>query len=461
MYSSQPSLRLAVLIGAETVIQLGALLAAASLRSSMTPFTLVVNSDFVRSALATMLLAQACIFYCAPYDDRSMHAAERLIRLGQTFVVSLVLLLAVCFAFPALTLGVDVILVYLFLALVGTILWRTGRQWAAGREAFREEVLIVGTGICAQQIAAAMLRRSPVGYHIVGFLGERAAEVGRRLVNPSVIGTTAELASLVRSMRINRVVVALDDRRGRMPVSDLLACRMAGVAIEESSSFFERLTGTIPVDNLHPSAIVFARGFGSTRNLAGLARWIELAAATVALLLASPVLALLAILIRLDSPGPALFKQERVGENGKTFGVLKLRTMQQDAESASGPVWKPPTGDDRTTRVGRLLRKSRLDELPQLINVLKGEMSFVGPRPERPHFVEKLRALIPYYDLRHAVKPGITGWAQINYSYASTIEDAREKLQYDLYYVKHRSVVLDLSIMLETAKVLLIGKGAR
>jgi sugar transferase (PEP-CTERM system associated) len=322
-------------------------------------------------------------------------------------------------------------------------------------------VLILGTGASAQQLAIELLRRAPLGFRVVGFLGEHRAEVGRRLVNPSVIGTIEDLPTIVQRENLNLIVVALEDRRGKMPVAGLLRCRLAGVRVEEAAGFFERLTGKILVKNLRPSWLVFSQGFNKPRLLRNTKTAGEFVIAFAMLVLLAPFLGLIALLVKLDSPGPVFYRQERAGEKGRAFWLYKFRTMRIGAETATGPVWSAADGDPRVTRVGRHLRRMRLDELPQLLNVLRGEMSFVGPRPERPHFVDMLRRIVPYYDERHSVKPGITGWAQIKFRYGSTIEDAEEKLQFDLYYIKHMSFVFDAGILLDTLKVALLGRGAR
>jgi len=295
----------------------------------------------------------------------------------------------------------------------------------------------------------------------VGFVGEQRAEVGKHIVNPAVIGVGEELQGLVQRHRVNLILVALDDRRGKMPVAELLTCRLAGVRVEEAPAFYERLTGRIMVKNLRPSWLVFSQGFNKPRLLRNSKRVGELVVAALLIALLSPLLALIALLIKLDDPGPVLYGQTRVGEKGRVFTLYKFRSMKADAEAVSGPVWASRDGDPRITRVGRWLRKARLDELPQLVNVVRGEMSFVGPRPERPHFIEHLNRVIPYYNERHSVKPGITGWAQIKFGYGSTIEEAEDKLEFDLYYIKHMSLIFDLGILLDTLKVVVVGKGAR
>jgi sugar transferase (PEP-CTERM system associated) len=254
-------------------------------------------------------------------------------------------------------------------------------------------------------------------------------------------------------------VVAQEDRRKRLPVNLLLRARMSGVRVVEAANLFEGLSGRIPLRDLRPSWLIFSEGFHKPRVTASVKRASEAVVAAVAIVLLAPLALLIALAVRLSSPGPVLYRQTRVGLNGTSFELLKWRTMRADAETASGPVWATGERDPRITPLGRFMRKMRLDELPQLVNVVRGDMSFVGPRPERPHFVTKLREVIPYYDERHSVRPGITGWAQVKFPYGSTLEDAEEKLEYDLYYVKHMSLLLDAAILLETAKVMLLGRG--
>jgi sugar transferase (PEP-CTERM system associated) len=362
---------------------------------------------------------------------------------------------------PALRVGRGILLLHLPLAFAGVLLWRSVGLLAWSHEALRETVVILGTGQLAQQIAREMLGRAGRGYRIVGFLGEHASQVGVRLVNPSVIGTLADLLPVVRREKATSIVVALDDFRGHLPVTALLQCRLAGIRVEDATSSFERLAGRIPVKGLRQSWFVFSDGFRRPRIFPKAKRTIEFCLALPIFVLLSPFLALLALLIKLGSRGPVLHSQERVGQYGRPFWLHKLRSMRIDAESGTGPVWATSGHDPRTTYLGHWLRRLRLDEIPQILNVLRGEMSFVGPRPERPHFVEKLRQAIPFYDERHSVKPGITGWAQIKFGYGSNIEDAEAKLEFDLYYIKHMSFFLDLSIVFQTVKVMLLGRGAR
>jgi sugar transferase (PEP-CTERM system associated) len=270
----------------------------------------------------------------------------------------------------------------------------------------------------------------------------------------------AHLMDVVKKQKVHRVIVAVPDRRGTTPMKELLELRMQGVKIEEAASWLEKISGKIEVENLYPSWLVFNEGFRRSAVFVLVRRVLSIIISLIGLLLALPLLPFVALAVRLDSEGPVFYTQTRVGKRGRLFKVVKFRTMRQDAESSSGAQWAADN-DPRITRVGRFLRMSRLDEIPQLWCVLKGDMAFVGPRPERPEFIEGLSKEIPYYGVRHMVRPGVTGWAQIKYKYGSTIEDAREKLQYDLYYIKHASIGLDLLIMFQTVKIVILGRGAQ
>jgi sugar transferase (PEP-CTERM system associated) len=309
-------------------------------------------------------------------------------------------------------------------------------------------------------VAREVLDQRDYPYEIVGFIDDDPAMVGRSIVNPRVIGTPTDILRLVRDQRIDRIVVGLSDRRGKLPIDELLQAKLSGVRVEESETIYERLTGKILLDDLKPSWLIFSDGFRARRLTRVIKRGIDVLLSLVGVVLAAPFMALTALAVRLESPGPVLYAQERVGEHGAVFTLYKFRSMRADAERAGTPIWAKDN-DDRVTRVGRVIRLTRLDELPQLWNVLRGDMSFVGPRPERPFFVEQLAEVIPFYRQRHAVKPGVTGWAQVKYRYGASIEDAREKLRYDLYYIKHMSIVFDLTIVLDTVKVILLGKGAK
>jgi sugar transferase (PEP-CTERM system associated) len=295
----------------------------------------------------------------------------------------------------------------------------------------------------------------------VGFVDNRPDLVGKSLINPKVIGVTSDIACLVDEYDVDRIVVAVKDRRGKLPTDELLNLTLSGrVAVEDCASYYERLTGKIATEMLRPSWLIFSRGNRFSDLARHIRRVVNAGLAVVGFILSLPIMMMVAIAIKLESRGPIFYTQERVGKNGRTFKIIKFRSMRVDAEQVSGPVWAGED-DPRVTLVGRIIRRLRFDELPQFINVLRGDMNFVGPRPERPVFVEQLSEIIPYYSQRHLVKPGLTGWAQIKYPYGSSVEDAIEKLMYDLYYIKNQSLLLDAMIVFETIKTVLFGRGGR
>jgi sugar transferase (PEP-CTERM system associated) len=457
--ASLPDVRRGVLVLVDSGLLLAVLLATGALGGERGP---VLSPSFVLRAAVCVAVLQAAMHYGELYDDRALRSRTQFgLCLGRSYAAAALVLAFLYYLVPAARVAPGTLLLGLPLSAAAILAWHAVHRWTADREALSDNVLIVGSGWTARQIAAEMVRRAPLGYRVAGFVGTHRAEVGRRLAGFAVVGTTAELLPLVRSLRANVIVVALEDQRGQLPIHDLLSCRVHGIRVEDAPSFFERLTGKILVSDLRPSWLVFSPGFTKPRVLRSAKRAAELVVALVLLAAALPLLLVLGLLVRLGSRGPAIYRQSRVGREGVPFTLYKLRTMREDAETTSGPVWTDPDRDPRVTRLGRVLRKLRLDELPQLWNVVRGDMSFVGPRPERPHFVETLRLVIPYYDERHAVHPGITGWAQVKFGYGSTIEDSERKLQFDLYYLKNMSLLLDLAIVLETFKVMVLGRGAR
>jgi sugar transferase (PEP-CTERM system associated) len=325
-------------------------------------------------------------------------------------------------------------------------------------------LLLVGTSHAAVVLARELFeRRQELGVDIVGFVDPDPTKVGAPVINPGVVGTIDDIPSLTSRMHVDRVVVSLSDSRGKLPMQQLLDVRLrTGVLFDHLASVYEEYTGKIALENLRPSWLVFSSGFRKNRLSLITKRVFDVCASVAGLILSLPLTMLTAILVKLDSPrDPVFYHQERVGLNGVPFTIHKFRTMRSDAEAGTGPVWSAGDNDPRITRVGHFLRKTRLDEIPQLWNVLCGDMSLIGPRPERPAFVDKLTEQIPFYGQRHVVKPGVTGWAQVRYSYGASVEDALEKMQYDLYYVKHMSLMFDLVIVLETVKTVVLRRGAR
>jgi sugar transferase (PEP-CTERM system associated) len=367
-----------------------------------------------------------------------------------------------CFIFyliPAVTVGRGVFFIAIILSAFFLVLWHTFLRLYLGARTPHTNLLVLGTGNLAREAVREILAHPELGIKVLGFIDDNPQLVGVSIVNPKVIGLYEDLPRLVADHKVDRIVVGLQDRRGKLPIKELLDFKTRGVAIEDATTFYERVAGKIPIENLKPSWMVFNSGFAVTKSALMKKRVLSILVSSALLALFSPVILLLMVLIKLDSKGPAFYKQERVGQDGKTFMLVKFRSMLENAESGTGPVWAKE-GDARITRMGRLMRRTRLDELPQFINVLRGDMSLVGPRPERPHFVQQLVESIPFYPLRHIVKPGITGWAQINYGYANTLDHTVEKLQYDLFYIKNMSWMLDSLIILETVKTVLVRKGS-
>lgn len=323
----------------------------------------------------------------------------------------------------------------------------------------RNRVLILGSGQLANDVCHVLQSKRVRLSEVVGVLGPSHDQVGEGPANPGVIGTYENLFEFVERYRVGTIVVCMEDGRVNLPVQSLLDLKSMGLEVIDGQQFYEEENERLSIDSLRPSALIFSTGF--RRRVMGMAvkRVTDVCMSFVGLVLLAPLSVAVGVLIKLDSPGPVFYRQMRVGLGGHPYMIWKLRTMDKDAEKA-GPRWAQ-TKDPRISRVGRWLRKLRIDELPQLINVLKGEMSLVGPRPERPVFVQGLRESIPYYDLRHTVRPGITGWAQIKFRYGASAQDSHTKLQYDLYYVKNLSLLLDLQIVLQTARVALLGEGAR
>ena len=449
------------------------------------------------SAFFVAVLCQLAITFNELYDFRvsvsKYDRAQRFVgSMGSALGLSLIAVvlahawgLQPILDFPGLSLARTVQML-VFMLLVGFAVlysWRSLFHLMLQRADMNQRVLILGSGKAAHVLAKEMRLHAASGYEIAGLIPERngaapglqfdaketqtddlvwskydVGEDGISELDESGAAESISLLELCRAKHIDGLVVALADRRKKLPTNALLDCRLAGLRVEDYEGIFERVTGKIAVEALRPSYLIFNEGF--TRNRLGelSKRVVDFALALIGIVLTFIPMILTAIAVRRDSPGPVLFTQERVGADGRPFTLFKFRSMRVDAEKLTGPVWAQED-DPRITKVGKFIRKSRLDELPQLFNVLTGDMSLVGPRPERPHFVDELAEQIPYFRQRHIVKPGVTGWAQINYPYGNTIEDALQKLQYDLFYIKYQSVLFDLSIIFNTVKTVLLRKG--
>ena len=454
--------RTVLLLLAEAALVYGAIVGAVYLRVGMVdaPYELIEKYGYWKAGVATFFCLAAFYLFDL-YDFVVMQDRRELVlRLVQALGLAWIALAIAFYAFPKLMLGRSIALIALPLALGLSVGWRVSIHWFLGHPGIGEKILIVGSGQQAVEVAREVLNRPDAGYRIVGFVGTDSELLGKSLINPRVIGLTEQLDAIVKREGIDRIVVAMGERRGQLPTDRLLQLSLAGdVSIEEGASFYERVTGRVSLNMIRPSWLIFS-GRGRQAKLANVSRMIvHWVVALIGFALCLPIMLVTAVLIKLDSKGPVFYKQERVGKNGHPFVLAKFRSMKVDAES-SGPVWASK-GDDRTTRVGRIIRKVRIDEIPQFWNILKGEMSFVGPRPERPHFVSQLAQEVPYYEQRHLIAPGLTGWAQIKYPYGASIEDARQKLQYDLFYIKNYNLVLDAVIIFETIKIILFGRGAQ
>lgn len=363
------------------------------------------------------------------------------------------------FFFPEWSFGRGVAALAVLTILALTFVWRLTWERAGRSLTNPERVLVLGTGSEGISLVREILARPELHMKVVGFLDEKGENIGRSLVNPGIIGAAGDVEEIVRREKVDRVVLSLMERRGGTPARQLLNLKFAGVTVEDAHRFYETLSGRICLQRLSPSWLILSDGFRKSEFQLAAKRVFDLVVSACLIVLTLPITILLALTIWLESGGPVLFRQKRTGLHGKEFEILKFRSMRQDAEK-DGPQWAA-ANDNRITRVGRFIRNMRLDELPQLINVFRGDMSLVGPRPERPVFCAMLEEKIPFFAQRHSVRPGITGWAQIKFQYGASIEESWTKLEYELFYIKHMSVTLDLAILFETVKVVLSGRGAK
>jgi len=422
----------------------------------------VSMGDVVARALVITFFCQTCMYLLDLYNFRlSQTWGEVLFALAIAIGFVCVGIGLLSYAIPKFGVAGKMYYLSILIASVSLLLWRIMFEIYITRYASHENILIVGTGEVAQQVGEEVRKRKRLGFHLVGFIdapptknGSYGGQAGE------VLGDPAQMDRIIERYNVDKVVVAITERRGEYPVKEMLALRVGGYQVVEWPGFFEKLSGRIPIDNLAPSFFIFNEGFRKTRIFLLIRRFLSVIVAAVFLVLLLPVFLVVAVFIKFDSFGPVLYSQIRVGQHNIPIRIYKFRSMRNDAEKNGDAVWAVEN-DPRVTRVGHFLRKTRIDELPQLFNVLIGELEFVGPRPERPEFVEKLQAMIPYYALRHTVKPGITGWAQVMFHYGSTIDESKEKLQYDLFYIKNMSLKLDLLILFNTFKIVLLGRGAR
>jgi sugar transferase (PEP-CTERM system associated) len=419
---------------------------------------LVAPAEFTIRALAVTFVFQLTLYFYDLYDLRKPGTtADTFIRMMQSFGVGCILLAVLYTLFPSIIISTTQFWGSYLIICLTLLAWRSLYYLILEKKLFVQEVILVGTGETAQRIVHEIQSNRETGFTIRALVGVNAPAFDHAGI--PLFTKLGEISRDPHLAMIGHIVVALDDRRGTMPIPDLLNNKLMGAIIEDGISFYEAVTGKILVEKVNPAWLIFSEGFDYGRMTYLIKRFLDLSLALIGLTLSLPISLLTALLIKIESSGPVIYRQERVGERGRLFSIFKFRSMCLDAEK-NGAVWAS-TSDARVTRVGRFIRNVRIDEIPQMWNVILGNMSFVGPRPERPVFVEQLVHKLPYYSLRHAAKPGITGWAQVCYPYGASEEDALRKLEYDLYYIKHQSFFIDLLIIFRTIKTVLFQKGSR
>jgi sugar transferase (PEP-CTERM system associated) len=422
--------------------------------------TIALNDAIVRG-IVVAFFCQSCMYFLDMYDLKNSQTWAELF-FSLLFAVGCVFIGIgmVTYAIPEF--GVEGIKFYMTVLFVAILLlfWRVAFDIYLTRLAPRENILVMGTGETARIMGEEINKLERLGCHLVGFVGDAQSGEIRTGGTGRILGDDSMIVELVAANHVRKLVVAISERRGGYPVESLLNLRVRGCEVLEWALYFEKLSGRIAIDNLSPSYFIFQEGFRKSKVIMYIRRFVSLLVAAALLLFVSPLILITALFIKVDSPGPVFYTQKRVGKNGRIFDIIKFRSMRQDAEGGKGPLWATEN-DPRVTRVGKVIRRMRIDEIPQLLNVLRGDIDLVGTRPERPEFVDKLMKLIPFYSLRHTVRPGLTGWAQVMFAYCGTIEESKEKLQYDLFYIKNMSIKLDLLILFKTVKIVLLGRGAR
>jgi sugar transferase (PEP-CTERM system associated) len=446
----------------EALLMIGILIFSIYLRRDGLLFSIIRDEDFVLKVAVFVTFILVPLYLLSLYEERIApgHVLELSgWRLFQALVIAVFLLSFIYFIHPFLAFERDIFLTSFLLIGLLSLIIRMIYQKILTIQRVNKNILIIGCGALAGEITQEIENQKNIGYNVIGFITNEPDRIGKRVYNKPILGDPSQIMEIVNDKKVDQIIVALDERRGGFPLMQLLECKVQGLIIKPGVEFYERLTGRLKIKHLVPSTMIFSKGFKKSALQLALKRFTELIMSICGLIILAPLMLIIALLIKLESRGPVFYRQERVGEYGKSFELIKFRSMYIDAE-ADGPVWAKEN-DKRVTRVGKWLRKLRLDEIPQMINVIKGNMSFVGPRPERPHFVNILRREIPFYDQRLSVKPGITGWAQIMYVYAGSKEETLEKMTYDLFYIKNMSLFLDFYIIYKTIMVVFFGKGAR
>jgi sugar transferase (PEP-CTERM system associated) len=458
--SQQVPVRTLVLVGVDAASIMLPLLLVMGLRYPEVFRHEVVTISFWGKMTLVTFVCGLALYFNDLYDFRTVKSRSSLMvhMLRASCAAGLTLAL-LHFILPNLMFGRGVAIESAPFIFVLLLSWRVSVSASNLLARGDERVLVLGTGEAGISLVQHIIAHPEFNIKVVGFLDEKGENIGLSLVNPCIVGATANVEEIVVREKVDRVVLSLKDRRGSTPVRELLNLKLAGVRVEEVHSCFERISGRIPLEHLSPSWLILSDGFKKSRVLLAAKRLMDILVSTSILLIVSPLLPLIAIAIWIESGRPIFFRQTRVGQGGQEFELLKFRSMVQNAEK-NGPQWATQQ-DSRVTVVGRFLRKTRLDEIPQLFNVFRGEMSMVGPRPERRYFCDLLAAKIPYFNIRHSVRPGLTGWAQVRFKYSSSLDDAKGKLELDLFYLKNLSILVDLAILFETIKVVILGRGAQ
>ena len=423
-----------------------------------------LNDEFNLSGLAKLSVFTIAIIFSSFLTEFYTHEKntkrEAFLNIVIWLVVStFILSIGLYFMMPVVEFGRGWLILSIISFGVFQFLWFIGSDALFNITGFTQRVLIIGTGKLAKQIGEVISTTNHNNV-VAGYLkcGEEFEPVSVPYQN--IVGNIGSLSETIKKEKVDKIVISLSERRGAFPMIDLLNSKMRGIEVIDAPSFYERLTGKLLIENIRPSWFIFSDGFRMTNFIRIFKRLFDLVFSFIFLISVLPVCFIIALFIKIDSSGPVFLKQVRVGEKERNFVLYKFRTMNRDAENETGAVWTQKD-DSRATRFGRFLRKTRLDEIPQLYNIFKGDMSLIGPRPERPEFVGKLKEVVPYYSERHFVKPGLTGWAQVKYHYGSSVGDALEKLKYDLYYIKHLSFFLELHIVFETIRVVVFSRGGR
>jgi sugar transferase (PEP-CTERM system associated) len=420
-----------------------------------------LSPEIISKALLIVIVCQTSLYFNELYNLEVTDTYFELgLRLTKAIGIASIILAIIYYCIPSLLVGRGIFFISLAFLVLLIVSWRYAYNWILKKKMFTEKIFLLGTGELSRKILEEVDGHRDSGYQIAGVIPSNSTPALALPSHIPLFDISGRLSKFAESHNIKKIVVALDDRRGHLPLKELLRCKMGGMIILEGESFYEKLAGKIMAENINPSWLIFSEGFRKSRLTMFTKRLTGFIFSSLGLILTLPLTIIIAIAIKFDSKGPVIYRQKRCGQDGRVFELRKFRSMIHNAEAECGPTWAEDD-DCRITRVGKVLRKFRVDEIPQMWNVLKGDMSFVGPRPERPEFLQELEKIVPYYSERHTVKPGITGWAQVSYGYGASVEDALEKLKYDLFYIKNMSFFMDLMIILKTAKIVIQQSGAR